>query len=382
MSGPLETLSVVDLSRGMAGGLATMLLSDNGARVIKVEPVGGDPLRVIATSPVWNRGKKSIMLDLGKPQAKPILSRLLKSADVLIESWRPGVAARLGIDYLSLRDEPPRLIYCSLTGYGQTGSERDRRGYDGLVQARVGMQWTQPGHRPGPIYMAFAAPTYAGGFMAAHGILAALHARARTGRGQHVDASLRDAAVVMNRWASAEHVLTTPQPVGLTTVRMFQCSDGEYLWVHTGARGSAERLAHALGLAESVIGLSSTQTSAMTARETAALLLQKAEAILASRPRSEWMARLDKADVPNRPALHAGECFDDEQVQAIGSVVAVDDHELPGPLREVAPPFRFRSAAPSVPGPAPMVGEHTGEILLELGFSDAEIVGFRRDAVA
>jgi len=381
MSGPLEGLSVIDLSRGMAGGLATMLLSDNGAGVIKVEPPGGDPWRVLASNPVWNRGKKSITLDLSKPQAKSILARLLSSADVLLESWRPGVAACFGIDYPALRDAHPRLIYCSLTGYGQVGAEHDRRGYDGLVQARLGMQWIQQGHRPGPIYMAFAAPTYSGGFMAAHGILAALHARVRTGRGQYVDASMRDAAVVMNRWASAEHVAEASPSPGLPTVRMFACSDGEYLWVHTGARGSAERLARTLGLAERIDGHSSAQKGAVSSRETAGELLQKAEVIFASQPRSEWMARLDAADVPNRPALHAGECFDDEQVQAIGGVIAVDDPELPGPLREVAPPFRFQSFPPGIPGPAPKVGQHTATVLAEIGFSEAETERFRREGV-
>lgn len=381
MSGPLQSLSVIDLSRGMAGGLATMLLGDNGAKIIKVEPPAADPLRTHPAHPVWNRGKKSITLDFTKPQAKAIFARLLSSADVLLESWRPGVAARLGIDYPSLHGTYPRLIYCSLTGYGQTGADRDRRGYDGLVQARLGMQWIQQGHRPGPIYMAFAAPTYAGGFMAAHGILAALHARVRTGKGQQVDASLRDAAVVMNRWASAEHVVDTPQPSGLATVRMFMCSDGEYLWVHTGARGAAERLAEVLGLAASSAELSTATRDTMSDRDRAAELLTNAEVIFASHPRSEWMARLDAADVPNRPALHAGECFHDEQVQAIGGVVVVEDRELPGPLREVAPPFRFPAAPPGVPGPAPAAGQHTAEVLSALGFSTDEIERFRREAV-
>ena len=372
MSGPLQGLSVVDFSRDMAGALATMLLADNVASVIKVEPPGGDPFRRNPPMVVWNRGKKSIILDLRKPQASEVVSRLLDGADILVESYRPGVSARLGIDYASLKDRYPHLVYCSISGYGQEGSDRDRRGHDGLVQARMGLQWLQEGHRKGPIYMGFAFPAYSAAFTATYGILAALHVRARTGLGQHVDASLRSGTVIMNRWAWAEKAPEAPELPRLEMTRMFKCGDGEYLWTHTGARASLERLLRLLGLAEFMTDQGEVRVDTITTRETWARLNQRAEAIFASRPRAHWIELLDAADVPNRPVLYAGDAFEDEQVKAIGAVATVHDPVL-GPLKEVAPPFRFEITPTTVPGPAPRPGEHTLEVLAGLGFNDGEI---------
>ncbi|MBI4234263.1 MAG: CoA transferase, partial [Chloroflexi bacterium] len=257
MASPLEGVSVVDLSRGMAGAIATMLLADYGASVLQVGHPRGDPFQTLPAMHVWNRGKKSITLDLGRPQAKGVLFRLLDTADVLLETFQPGYLARLGLDYPSLRERYPRLVYCSLTGYGQEGPERDRPAYDGLVQARAGLQgqrWgAQGGHRTGPLYMAFAAPSYAGGFLACVGILTALHVRELTGLGQQVDTSLADASRAMSRWSWAERVPpSATRGPARSMVRVFRCADGEHLWAHTGARGAFERLMKALGMEEFV----------------------------------------------------------------------------------------------------------------------------------
>ena len=384
MSGPLDGLSIIDLSQGVAGALATMLLGDNGARIVKVEPPGGDSFRVLPPLRVWNRGKKSITLDLGKPQAKDVLFRLLYDADVLLETYQPGVTARLGIDYPSLRDRYSKLIYCSLTGYGQEGSEKDRPAYDGLVQARTGLQWLQEGHRDGPIYLGFAIPSYSAGFMASYGILAALHARAKTGQGQHVDTSLRNGTIMMQRWGWSEPVPDAPEPGGrLMMTRVFQCGDGEYLWTHTGARGSFERLMRALGLTEFIAERTGTQGARMdtiTTREVAAQLNKRAEEVFASKTRAEWMDHLDGYDIPNRPSQYPGEAFDDEQVNIIGAITDVEDPEL-GTLREIAPPYRFELTPHGQPGPAPRPGEHTDTVLEGLGFSQEEIRSFRDQGV-
>ena len=381
MSGPLDGLTVVDLSQGMPGALATMLLADNGARVVKVEPPGGDPFCSFPPTTVWSRGKRSIVLDVAEPRARRDLLRLLSTADVLLESFRPGETARLGIDYRALSHQLPRLIYCSLTGYGQEGSERDRFGYDGLVQARTGLQWIQQGHREGPIYMGFATPSYAGGFVASYGILAALHARAATGRGQHVDASLRSSTIVMQRWLWSDVVADAPEPVRLSIVRMLQCQDGEYLWVHTGARGSFERLMKVLDLMEFLPDGGGVRPDSTTTQEEADRLAERVRQALASKPRAEWMAILDDADIPNRQVLYPGESFADEQVNAIGTVITVEDPEL-GPLREVAPPYRFDRTPSGHPGPAPRVGEHTDEVLAELGRAASPSGGGLRPAEA
>ena len=380
MSGPLEGLRIIDLSRGSAGALATMLLSDNGAEIIKVEPTDGDPYRFYPPLVVWNRGKRSIGLAINKPSGKKVLLNLLEGSDVLLESFRPGVTSTLGIDYPSLKLKFPKLIYCSLTGYGQTGSESGRPGYDSLVQAQVGLQWLQEGHRDGPIHLGFAAPSYSGGFTASYGILAALHARAKTGLGQHVDASLRRGAIMMQRWGWGEPVPEVAEPPRLGMTRVFQCGDGEYLWTHTGARGSFERLMGVLGLIEFVEGNSRTRMDTVTTKEVVVELNQRAEEIFASKSRSEWQDLLDAADVPNRPLLYPGEAFADIQVNFIEAITTVDDPNL-GPLREVAPPYRFELTPHGTPSSAPLAGEHTLLILKELGYSSDEIQELKRDSV-
>ncbi len=380
MSGPLEGLKIVDLSRGAAGALATMLLADNGANVIKVEPLGGDPFRFYPPLVVWNRGKRSISLAIGESGGKNILLKLLEEADVLLETFRPGITSSLGIDYPTLKIQFPKLVYCSLTGYGQTGSESSRPGYDSLVQAQVGLQWLQEGHRDGPIHLGFAAPSYSGGFTASYGILAALHARAKTGLGQHVDASLRRGAIMMQRWGWSEPVPEVSEPARLGMTRVFQCGDGEYLWTHTGARGSFERLMGVLGLTEFIGGDGRTRMDTVTTREVVVELNQRAEGIFASKTRNEWQDLLDAADVPNRPLLYPGEAFTDLQVNFIEAITTVEDPIL-GPLREVAPPYRFELTPHQTPGAAPLAGEHTVQILQELGYSSEEIKELKRNSI-
>lgn len=384
MSGPLNQLKIVDLSLGAAGALATMLLGDNGATIIKVEPPGGDPARIVPALRVWNRNKKSVILDLTKPQSIGVLMKLLEDADVLLETYQPGITAQLGIDYATLKDRYPKLIYCSLTGYGQEGEEKNHSPADGLVQARTGLQWLQEGHRDGPVYLGFAIPSYSAGFMASYGILAALHARAKTGLGQQVDTSLRNATIMMQRWGWSAPVADAPEPGGrLMMTRSFLCGDGEYLWTHTGARGSFERLMKALGMTEFIAeraGFHGARMDTITTKEIAAEFNKLAEEIFASKSRSEWMEYLDGFDIPNRPSQYPGEAFDDEQVNAISAIVEVEDPEL-GTLREVAPPYRFASTPHSNPGPAPRPGEHTDLILGQLGFSVEEIKDFKDQRV-
>jgi len=379
MPGPIADVTVLDLSSGMAGSLCTMLLADNGASVLKVDPPGGDPLAKGAAFRVWLRGKKSVTLDLETQEGKDILFRLLPTADVLFETYQPGVAKRMGIDYETLKQRAPHLVYCSLTPYGQDSADKDRPAYDGLVQAQMGLQTTQPGHRPPPIYMGFAFPSFSGAYSASYGILGALHARTVTGRGQFVDASLRGGSIVMNRWGWAaippEEGGAPRGEGGLT--RAWQCSDG-LLWTHTGARGSYERMLGALGLADKLpkeVLAASRMDQTMTPAQRSQLL-KDVEAVMASHKRQEIMGLMDDADVPNRPVLRAGEAFNDEQVKAIGGVVTVADPEL-GDLREVAPPFDFEKTRPTTPATAPKLGIHTAEILGRAGYTAEDIQGLR-----
>jgi len=383
MSGPLERLTVVDLSGGVAGALTTLLLADNGANVLKVEPLGGDKFRLFPPMVVWNRGKRSITLDIGTPDGKAILLKTLGSADILLESYRPGKTKELGIDYPVLHGKFPSLIYCSLTGYGQEGSNKDRVEYDGLVQAQVGLQWLQEGHRDGPIYLGFQMPSYGAGFVASYGILAALHARTKTGLGQHVDASLLGGSVIMQRWGWSEPVPETVDPprLAMAMTRRWKCGDDEFLWCHTGARGSFERLMKALDMGEFLSeSAGATRIDAVTSPETMAAMVKKATETFASKPRAEWMDILDDADIPNRPVFYPGESFDDEQANVIGAFTTVED-AVHGKLKEVAPPFRFERTPSGEPSPAPQVGEHNREVLLELGYSDNDVDRLQEEGI-
>ena len=217
MTGVLADLKVLDLSWGIAGPMAGMLLADHGARVTKIEPPGGDPFRNLSGARVWHRGKRSAVLDL--PAERDVLLALVADADVLVESYAPGTTERLGIDYETLRAHNPRLVYCSITAYGRDTRHADRPAYDALVAARTGMQWEQRGwrggtiarmaggapnlpeleapdgcwdgtDRPGPLFPYSTWPSLAAAFLATAGISAALHAREVTGRGQWVETSL------------------------------------------------------------------------------------------------------------------------------------------------------------------------------------------------
>ncbi len=388
MAGPLEDVIVIDLSQGMAGAMATMLLADYGANVIKIEPTETDFLDSAAGYTIWNRGKRSVAINLSTPKAWEVLHRLLETADILLETSQPGTMALAGLDYDSLHSIYPRLIYCSLTGYGQEGPDRDRPNYDGLVQARVGLQgqrWGAQGSntREGPLYMAFPAPSYSGGFLACAGILTALHAREQTGIGQHVDTSMADGAILMQRWSWAEKpivarpvneagVATVRRGIG-TMVRWFKCADEKYLWLHTMARGAPDRLAKAWDMEPFLDSLDWESITAMEARQQ---IGSYAEGLMASKTRADWMEILDDADIPNRPVLKPGEAFEDEQLSAIDMIATLQDPQM-GPLKQVGLPFKFSDTPGYLSSGAPRHGEHTMEILEALDFTSQDLASLR-----
>jgi crotonobetainyl-CoA:carnitine CoA-transferase CaiB-like acyl-CoA transferase len=192
----LDGLRVIDLSWGTAGAVATMLLADYGAEVIKVEPPNGDPFRAMPGYTVWNRGKQSVVLNLRDEADSADLTELVAGADVLIESFAPGTLSKLGFEIEPLLARHPRLIACSITAYGRSGTSSTRPGYDALVQARAGLQYEQPGLRDGPIFLHLQLPSFGAALLATAGISAALRAREITDRGQWVETSLIQGALL------------------------------------------------------------------------------------------------------------------------------------------------------------------------------------------
>ena len=380
--GPLDGTRIVEISEGLAGCAAGMLFSDYGAEVIKIVPPSEeDTGRLTPGYVVWNRGKKSLTLDLESPQGREILLSILGSSDVVLETLQPGETKRLAIDYETIHSEIPGLIYCSLSGYDANGPDSERPSYDGLVQARAGFMtnsWGAGGaeHREGPKRMGFPAPSYGAAFYACFGILTALYVRNQTGLGQHVNTSLYGAAVSMTRWGWAEN-RGAPGTPGRGLFGMWQCGDGGYVWTHTGARGAFDRYMKVLGLDQYMASAPEPipWSTAMSQE-----LRTKVAELLMTKPRVEWISLFNEADLPNHAVLHPGDAFDDEQVHAVDMVATVDDPVL-GKLEQTNAPIKFEKTPGSVKQAAPIKGEHTDEILLGIGMSQSVIDGLRVQGV-
>jgi crotonobetainyl-CoA:carnitine CoA-transferase CaiB-like acyl-CoA transferase len=360
MSGALEGLRVLDLTTDLAGSLATMTLSDHGADVIKIESPGGDPHRSYVGSVVTNRGKRSVVLDLESPADRGRLVELVETADVLVESFAPGIMAGRGLDYDSLALELPALIYCSLTGYPRSTVAASRPAIDILVQARSGQQYEQAGFRDGPIFLYAPLPSLAASYLVVEGILAALYAREVTGKGQWVETSLYQGVLAFTTqlWQDAEikpepwvEIGFEPQP------NIYECSDG--LWVHSmhmaGGRGKDRSATWSiLGIDPPPVPLDMT---GMAAHDR---LVRDA---IKHIPRKELLEQFWDNQIPIAPVRYGHEALLDEQVVNNGMSVEVTD-PVHGRIRQEGITFRLHGAPkPGVQGPQPAVGQHTDEVL-------------------
>jgi len=380
----LSGLRIVDLTRGIAGPLATMLCADNGADVIRVEPPGGDPYRSLPAYHVWNRGKRSVICDLKSASGREFLFSLLATADLLIESFRPGTLERLGLGEAELRRRVPGLVTVSLSGYGLDHPRRDEPAYEGLVDAWLGLQDEQQGARPGPHYNALPVSSYGAAFLAVIGGLAAVRARSITGRGQRVDTSLADGAVLLNtmNWYWSEQCCdkgkTTP-PTGRLFMRnllqlgVLRCGDGKYIQLHTGPVGKWQEAMALLGLADRVPKLAPGEERSPLGREEADVVEREVPRIIAEKPRAHWLELCAKADVAALPVDDAGVIYADPQVVLEGTVVTLDDPDL-GRIKMVGPVLKCPQAPPRVSRPAPRPGEHDAEVAAELAKMPARAV--------
>jgi len=376
LTGPIDGLRVVDCSRGTAGPRATGLLADYGADVIWVEPPGGDPCReqVPASAAVFNRGKRSIELDLTDAGARAQLLALVDRAELFFESWRPGLAARLGLDYATLHDRNPRLVYVSISGFGEADGDAELPGYEPIVQAVLGSMAEQVGHRDAPIFLGFPFASAGAASLAVIGALAALRRARQDGHGRHVSTSLFDGALAYHSmlWgetdasvealAHAPLAMAAPPAMRLVT-RSFECADGEYLGIHTGAVGAFGRAMKVLGLDDRIppsedgmdIGVPLTP-------EQVPILLHETVEIFKTRPRAEWVDLFLDADVCAVEHLRPTEVYDTPQARHNEMVVTVEDPVL-GPVEQVAPAAKFAATPGAVRRPAPRAGEHTAEVL-------------------
>jgi crotonobetainyl-CoA:carnitine CoA-transferase CaiB-like acyl-CoA transferase len=405
MAGVLDGITVLDLSWGISGPAATMLLADNGAQVTKIEPPGGDPFRRLSGSQVWNRGKRSVILDLTDGTDRERFHDLAARADVVVESFSTGVVERLGIDYATLAARNPALVYCSISGYGRTGRHAHRPAIDALVSARTGHMWEARGvvggtiarlagvegmmpgveapegcwvgaERDGPLFPGMPWISLATMYLANLAVSAALRARNVTGRGQHVHTSLLQGALcsTLGAWERVEHpeapyfqtwVIDPRAPKGF-----FRAADGR--WTHHWVPlpgfvlGAAE--GDTLEVTPELASVRKTATRIGTHPDDMVLLHHytplMAEAV-ARFPADDWVRAAAVAGVPVQPVRSPEEALRDPLFLADGCVAEVDDPDL-GAVRQVGRVYALSACDTVIGGAPPRPGEHTDDVLAEL----------------
>ncbi|MQG73649.1 MAG: CoA transferase [SAR202 cluster bacterium] len=417
MAGALEGIRILDFTEIIAGPLATMLLADMGAEVIKVEPPWGDPWRfsrefIPGESHTYislNRGKRSLPLDLTRVEGREVVGKLVRDADVVVVNYRPDVPAKLGIDYEALSKINPRIIYCENTAYGRRGPHSSRPGYDLIIQAMSGIVASEgkivngvPQH-----VVSSALADFATGIAMAWGISAALYSRERTGEGQKIETTLLATALMLQAsrflQVDAEDLLTRNEvlndletmrrkgrpfsevhhrveeakgrPPGNIYYRNYETSDG-VIAVGCLSDTLRRKLANVLSI-DDIRFKPGYDPTAPEAKQFGQELMNQVEAIFRSRATSDWINLLDGAGIPCGPVRFIEELIDDEQVQANDLVVELE-HALAGSLRMVGPILRMTETPLHARSASPALGQHTDEIFLELGYSPDEIERLRK----
>jgi len=370
---PLDGVRVVDLTSYIAGSYSAMMLADLGASVVKVESLEGDSFRELPGFFGWNRGKRSIALNLKTPEGRQIVEGLAREGDVLMENWRPGVADRLGVGHAHLLALNPKLIYCSVTAFGSTGPYVDRPGFDPLLQAMGGLMTLQGFGGP-PQYLRTAPTDYYTAAIAAQAVLAALFVRHRTGRGQRIETSLLRGVLALQSGIAIDYpgkpTLLRENP----TYRLYQGSDGQWFFVACGNQSFWAKLCTALDMRD--FAHDPRFASWLLRIQNSEALLPIIEKRFGEKPRAEWLEILAAHDIPSAPVKTIQEFMDDPGVRH-QDMVHEYDHPDVGRLRVMGQPLAFAGTPTRDPGPPPTLGQHTDQVLGELGYDTTAVNDLR-----
>jgi crotonobetainyl-CoA:carnitine CoA-transferase CaiB-like acyl-CoA transferase len=388
----LHGITVLDLTRVLSGPYCAMMLGDMGARVIKVEQPGkGDDTRgwgppfIDGESAYFlsiNRNKESITLDFKQPEGRAVLERLIGMADVVVENFRPGTLTKLGLDYASLAPTHPRLIYCSISGYGQTGPRRREAGYDAVMQGEGGlMSITGTPDRP-PVRLGVAIADIVTGMFAAQGVTTALFARERTGRGQLVDVAMLDSVIALLTYQAGIYFATDSAPPRLgnrhptiVPYETFTAADGEFV-LAVGNDEQWRRFCVEAGFPEDE-RFATNRLRVVNYDD----LKPRLAAVLRTRTRDEWITRFKAAAVPCGSVRDLQEVFADPQVEA-RSMVAEVEHAVAGVLKVLGTPLKLSDTPGSIRTAPPVLGQHTDTVLVnDLGFTLNQVADLRGKGV-
>ncbi|MEE9199536.1 MAG: CoA transferase [Dehalococcoidia bacterium] len=387
MGSALSGVVVLDLAADIAGSYACMLLGDMGAEVIKVELADLPDWRGCVPFHLWNRGKKSICLDLGGEGGRGVLEALVRRTDVLVESFLPAEARARGLDYKSLSSLNPRLIYCSLPPFGDDGPLSDLPADDGVMAAFSGIMGDQNGEEMPPEFVTVPAASYGAAFLATYAISSALYVRELEGIGQKIEVPLLNGAMAMQ----AHHFVVGPElqqtheagrdPQGyLPGYRLYECSDGKWIFIACGNDAFWTKLCVTLGL-EEFLSAPRFEAAPWVFGEAERMEVKSAiGGIIKSQPHGHWLRVFDEEDIPCAPADTRDEFAEDPQVIHNNMMVELEDPLL-GPTRQMGVPVSLAETPGLIKGPAPARGEDSEEILRGLGYPESEVRELRNTGV-
>jgi len=388
----LAGLRVVDVTQAMAAPFCTMNLADMGADVIKVEPPAGEDMRRGSASKnghsgtflTMNRSKRGITVDLKQPAGVEIIHRLVKTADVFVQNYRPGAARRLRVDWDDLRPLNPRLIYCSISGFGTTGPYAHRGGYDLIAQGMSGIMSVTGDEDGPPAKAGLPVSDLSAGLFGAYGVLCALEARERTGQGQLVDTSLLEAALALTVWESTEYWVTGRAPRRLGSAhrlaapyQALPASDG---WFTVGANNDKLFTAFCRAIERPELARDSRFAGSRERMRHRAALIAEIEKTTTGGTRRHWLERLDAAGVPAGPINTYPEALGDAHTLAREMVVELV-HPGAGDIKALGVPVKLSDTPGGVDRAAPMLGQDNAAILTELGYTEAEQRALKSDGI-